>query len=586
MFQKCWENNRTTQEKNYVNWVAQFDTLSLKQKQLLLRDIQTKSTPPLISIILVHGPNTFITQLIGTLQSLTWQNYANWECIVLAPHSRLSLMQYLVLSIWSRIDPRISICRRPHKSVISLPTLLNLGVDHSKGDWIGFLQSADRISDTALLWIAREIVKTPGLQLIYGDEDYLNSNGKRVDPLFKSDWNPEFFLTHHYMGSFLLYRKEIIRKVGSFSEGYPQAEIYDLSCRVIENIGADAIRHIPRILTHHYRSLHLNERYFLLQKMCPPSNPKVIDAHLARLGKNVQVIQDIHGSTNRIRFALPNPLPLISILIPIRDKVELLITCIESIKKKTTYPCVEIIIINNGSVEQSTLKYLKELESDGVRILHHDFPFNYSVLNNLGAQQACGEYLCLLNSDIEILTPEWLEGLLSYACQHDIGCVGAKLWYPDGRLQHGGVVLGIGGVAGHAYKYIDKIDSEAILRLIAPQRISAVTGACLMIAKKKYEALEGLEEGLAVAFNDVDLCLRAMRMGLSNIFNPEVEMIHHESVSRGRDQDPLSKARYQLEFDYMQSFWLKELQNDHFYNPNLTLIAEDFSLAIPPRFGA
>jgi GT2 family glycosyltransferase len=286
---------------------------------------------------------------------------------------------------------------------------------------------------------------------------------------------------------------------------------------------------------------------------------------------------------NRVRYALPSPLPLVSIIIPTRDRVDILKNCIDSIFEKSTYGNIEIIIVDNDSVECDTHHYFSSLKIKGIKVIKDNYDFNFSRLNNIGANEAQGEYLCLMNNDIEVITSDWLEEMISFACQPGVGCVGARLWYPDGRLQHGGVILGIGGVAGHLHKYLPKDDIGYLGRAVIHQSVSAVTAACLVVSKKIYGEVGGLDEELAVAFNDVDFCLKVMKKQYRNIYTPYAEMIHHESISRGAEDSPEKQVRFMQEVNLMQDRWSSELQNDFAYSPNLTNEHEDFSFAWPPR---
>ena len=283
------------------------------------------------------------------------------------------------------------------------------------------------------------------------------------------------------------------------------------------------------------------------------------------------------------KYSLPPALPLVSIIIPTRDRADLLGMCLDSLLAKTTYTHYEIIIVDNGSVEPSTQAFFARLPKDRVSVIRDDAPFNYARLNNLAVAQAKGDVICLMNNDIEILTPDWMQEMLSYAGQPDIGCVGARLWFPDGRLQHAGVITGLGGVAGHPNKYFPRGYAGYFGRAILTQSMSAVTAACLMIRRDLWNKVQGFDEDLAVAFNDVDFCLRVKAAGYRNVWTPHAEMNHHESASRGNETTPEKQERYLKEIELMKSRWGDALANDPAYSPNLTLQHDDFSLAWPPR---
>jgi GT2 family glycosyltransferase len=307
---------------------------------------------------------------------------------------------------------------------------------------------------------------------------------------------------------------------------------------------------------------------------------KAIQEHLQRTGRGGTVTAAPEApALNRVRYPLPIELPLVSIIIPTRDRADILGVCLESVLQKTSYPHFEIIVVDNGSVEAKTQQLLDRQPKDKVRVVRDDAPFNYSRLNNLAVQAAKGEVVCLMNNDIEVLTPDWLEEMLSFALQPDIGCVGARLWYPgNGGLQHGGVILGIGGIAGHSHKYLPRRHSGYLGRAVLHQSFSAVTAACLLVRREIWEKVQGLDESFAVAFNDVDFCLRVRETGYRNVWTPYAEMIHHESVSRGPEDNPEKVARFQGEIKRMHERWGDALSSDPAYSVNLTYVHEDFSL--------
>jgi GT2 family glycosyltransferase len=309
-----------------------------------------------------------------------------------------------------------------------------------------------------------------------------------------------------------------------------------------------------------------------------------VAAHLARTNRGAVEPPPEAPQYNRVRYPLPPLLPLVSVIIPTRDRADLLGMCLDSLLAKTTYANYEIIVVDNGSVEASTQALFARLPKDRVSVIRDDAPFNYSRLNNLAVAQAKGDVICLMNNDIEILSPDWMEEMLSFTCQPDIGCVGARLWFPDGRLQHAGVMTGFGeGIAGHPNKNFPKGYAGYFGRAILSQSMSAVTAACLMIRRDIWEKVQGLDEDLAIAFNDVDFCLRVKAASYRNVWTPYAEMNHHESASRGNETSPEKQARYAQEIALMQGRWGKTLINDPAYNPNLTLEHDDFSLAWPTQ---
>ena len=310
---------------------------------------------------------------------------------------------------------------------------------------------------------------------------------------------------------------------------------------------------------------------------------KALQAHLDRQG--VQAKATLMNYGYRVQYALPEVLPKVSLIIPTRNGLQLTRQCIESIVEKTTYPDYEIIVIDNGSDDPDTLRYFETLKADDrIRVIRDERPFNYSALNNAGVKQAHGDIIGLLNNDLEVISPEWLTEMVSHALRPEVGAVGARLWYPDDTLQHGGVILGIGGWAGHAHKGFSKGSPGYVGRMSLISDFSAVTAACLVVQKNRFEAVGGLNETeLQVACNDVDLCLRLREAGYRNVFTPYADLYHHESATRGFEDTPEKKARFEKERQYMIQRWGSVMSNDPAYNPNLTLDHEDFSLAWPPR---
>jgi GT2 family glycosyltransferase len=308
---------------------------------------------------------------------------------------------------------------------------------------------------------------------------------------------------------------------------------------------------------------------------------RAVQDHLKRI--KVDAVVKPHPDIpfwNKILFSLPQELPSVEIIIPTRDKIELLKTCIDSILERTAYSNYHITIIDNGSTEPISHKQFDEwMKHALISIMRDDSPFNFSRLNNRAVYSCSSQYVCLLNNDIEIITPEWLDEMVSVALRPCVGCVGARLWYPDGKLQHGGVVLGIGGVAGHAHKYLRRGEVGYFGRAVSLQAFSCVTGAALLVKKSIYEEVGGLDEGLPVAFNDVDFCLRVMQAGYRNVWTPYAEMYHYESASRGHEDDSEKIKRFHNEIHFMSNRWGDMLLNDPYYSPNLTRVHEDFSYA-------
>ena len=311
------------------------------------------------------------------------------------------------------------------------------------------------------------------------------------------------------------------------------------------------------------------------------SGVAAIEDHLSRIGSNAVVEAGKYPNTYRVMWNLPATAPKVSIIIPTRDRLDVLSQCVDSVLRLTDYPDYEIIIVDNDSTEQSTLDYFEQLNmQENVRILSYEGEFNYSAINNFAVSQANGSVITLMNNDIEVIEKDWLREMAGHALRTEVGCVGAKLLYKNNMVQHAGVILGIGGVAGHAHKYFDAESAGYFSRLHLTQNMSAVTAACLTVEKSLYQQVGGLNESnLKVAFNDVDFCLRVRSLGLRNVWTPYALLYHHESVSRGHENTQEKQQRFKSEASYMQSQWGDLLESDPAYNRNLTLAREDFSLA-------
>jgi GT2 family glycosyltransferase len=377
-----------------------------------------------------------------------------------------------------------------------------------------------------------------------------------------------------------VHRADNIRAVDGWRAGLEGSQDYDLNLRIFERVGAGRIRHIPKIL-YHWRATKGSTALAGSHKgYAYSAGMRALEEHVRRM-QLPATVEDVPGTDfYRLKFDVPEPHPPASLIIPTRDRVGLLRGAVESIRDKTTYDNYEIIIVDNGSVEPETLAYFEELKSaDNVRILSYDKPFNYSAINNFAVSQAQGTVVGLINNDIEVISPDWLTEMISWAVQPEIGCVGAKLCYANDTIQHGGVLLGVGGVANHAHLNLPRELPGYFGRAAVVSNFSAVTGACLIVRKSVYEEVGGLDAvNLTVAFNDIDFCLRVREAGYRNVWTPFAELYHLESKSRGNDDTPEKAQRFVAEVEFMMHKWDKALANDPFYSPNLSLDRPDFSL--------
>ncbi|MBW8780829.1 MAG: glycosyltransferase family 2 protein [Verrucomicrobia bacterium] len=543
---------------------------------------------PLISVLMpVH--NTPERWLRRAIDSVREQTYAHWELCIADDASTAAHVRRILKDYASR-DARIKIIRRPVNGHISAAS--NSALELAAGEFTALLDHDDELAPHALAEVARALEGRPAAQIIYSDEDKIDPHGQCSSPYFKPEWNPDLLLAQNYFAHLAVYRTSLIRELGGFRIGCEGAQDWDLALRTTSHVPANAILHIPQIL-YHWRAIPgSTARKQSHKSYAIAAARQVLRDHLARSGIEAEVLP-VRGGHWRVRRKLPATPPRVSLIIPTRNRVSLLRTCVESILESTRYPDFEILVIDNGSDDPATLAYLENLGNRGVKILRDDGPFNYSALNNRAVAHATGEVLGFLNNDLKLITPDWLEEMVSHAIRPEVGAVGAMLYFPDDRVQHAGVVLGLAGpklvegVAGHAFKFFPRGHTGMRNRLRVAQNYSAVTAACLLVRREVFLQAGGFdEEHLAVAYNDVDFCLRLGAAGYRNVWTPFAEFYHYESASRGADDTPAKKAIHERECAYMRRTWGPLLDNDPAYNPNLTLVTEDFAAACrtAPRF--
>lgn len=452
------------------------------------------------------------------------------------------------------------------------------------GDWLMVLRAGDVLPPHALYWFAREALARPDSVLIYADDDRVDSEGRRSDPRFKPDWSPAHFESSNYLGAAAIVRGSAAQRAGGLTLECCRHGNYDLMLRAIDACG-DAVRHIPAILLHRADATAGAAGADGADSLEDPQwCAEMLDAHFRRRGVAAHV-ETAPSGRRRIRYRLPDAPPLVSIIVPTRDALALLRQCVESVLHKTSYPRYELLIVDNQSTDAATLDYLADVgRRPGVRVLEYRKPFNFAAINNYAAREAVGDVLCLLNNDTEIIAPDWLDEMAGHLLQPQVAVVGAKLYYPDGRVQHAGVTVGPGGCANHLHAGIARDDPGYCGRAILAQEYSAVTAACLLTWKRLWLELGGLNERrLPVTFNDVDYCLRVLEAGYRVVFTPHAELCHFESATRGRDVTLRKRLRLYRELKYMRTRWRKRMNYDPYYNPNLSYRRPDFSLTERPR---
>jgi GT2 family glycosyltransferase/glycosyltransferase involved in cell wall biosynthesis len=569
---------------SYAHWLKEFDSLAADQLEKLRERAAALSDPPLITI-LMPVYNTPERWLVRALDSIRAQVYPHWELCVAddaspAPHVRAVLERY------AEEDARIKPIFRAQNGHIS--TASNSALAAATGEFCALMDHDDELSPRALLHIAEKIIAHPDAELVYTDEDKIDESGCRFDPHFKPDWNPDLLLSQNYISHLAVYRTATLREIGGFRLGFEGAQDWDVTLRVIERTTAEHIHHIPHVL-YHWRAIegstamHLQEKDYTVQ-----AGRRALEEYFVRRNEPV-ALHLARGQHWHVRRSRPEPPPLVTLVIPTRNRRELLVTCVESLFAQTAYPRFEILVADNDSDDPELFAFYEKRKALGrFAVLPCPGPFNFSAINNRAVAHARGELIGLLNNDLEAIHPEWLDEMVAHAVRPEIGCVGAKLYYPDLRIQHAGVITGLGGVAGHPFKGFTRDEpGTPQFRPHLVQNLSAVTAACLLIRKSVYQQAGGFEEaGLTIAFNDVDFCLKVQALGYRNLFTPFAELIHHESASRGSEDTPEKIRRFQQEIEFIQKKWGAQLHEDRAYNPNLTLASEDFGLAYPPRTNA
>lgn len=516
------------------------------------------SESPFFSVIicLEDGPSTDFPAII---HSISAQTYSNWELLIL--HRGNLSDDAIPPALKERISAVQITC--------SLIADLNRCAHSAKGGQLIFLEPGVELSPDALFHLARSCDLQPRPDIIYADEDRMTPERKLVAPLFKPDWSPEYLLHAMYTGPLLLVTRLRFLEQGGFREEVAAARIYDLLLRLTEL--TDGVHHVKRVLCHRLQP-EISKPDELL------AGQRALEEALTRRSLPAQVKPGQMPGTFHPVFKSPSPRK-ISIIIPTRDQPEKLNLAVESVLCKSTYENFEIIIVNNGSIKSETLALLKKLSGLAhIRVIDDPQPFNFSALNNRAARDATGDYFLFLNDDVEVISPDWMQELAGHLEISGVAAVGAKLYYPDLTIQHAGVILGLGGMAGHAHKHFPRSAEGYCGRLLVPHNLSAVTAACMLVRRDTFEELGGFDEQLAVALNDVDLCLRIRAKGQRIVFTPYAELFHHESLSRGYEDTAEKLELYYRELAFCKNRWGEEvLERDPYYHPCLSSESEDFS---------
>lgn len=526
-----------------------------------------------VVVPLYNTPEKFLHEMI---RSVIDQTYADWELCMADGSDAAHDSVEKICRQYMRKDPRIKYQRLEENLGISGNT--NACLEMATGDYIGLFDHDDLLHPAALHEVMRAICEQDA-DFIYTDENTFHEKPEDAFcPHFKPDYAPDTLRSYNYICHFTVFSRELLDEVGNFRREFDGSQDYDMVLRLTEK--ASKIVHIPEILYFWRAHSGSTAGDISAKPYTMDAARRALGEHLDRVGLVGEVEDSSIPSTYRIKYTISG-CPKVSIVIPNMDHADTLRTCISSILEKTTYENFEIVIIENNSRKEETFAYYDELKTDPrIQIVTWEGKFNYSAINNFGVREAAtGEYILLLNNDIEVITPDWLQEMLMFAQRPDVGAVGAMLYYPDDTIQHAGVVLGIGGVAGHAHKYFPRGDFGYMSRATIAQDLSVVTAACVMLPRTVWDEVGGLDETFEVAFNDVDLCMRIRKAGYLIVWTPYAELYHYESKSRGAEDTPEKKKRFEGEVRRFQARWKSELAaGDPYYNPNLTLVREDFSV--------
>jgi GT2 family glycosyltransferase len=563
--------SRKEREADYKKWFKK----NFPREHELKKQCETAARlkqKPLISLIMPTY-NTKPVHLRAAIESVIRQTYQNWE-LCMADDASTNQKVRDIIERYAAKDKRIKYVFRQDNGHICEAS--NSALKLASGKYIALLDHDDWLWPNALFEMVQCINRNPNAKLIYSDEEKIDEEGKKhSEPFFKPDWSPEFLRSINYITHFAVLDRKLVHEVGAFRKGYEGAQDWDLFLRISRE--TDQIYHVPKVIYSWRKTEASTANQPSAKDYAYVNQERALHDDISARGLKVELSWQIPFSMWRVDYKIDKS-PLVSIIIPTKDQADVLRQCLSSIAEKTTYKNFETIIVDTGSVKEETWRLYDEYKQPlNLKIVKWDKPFNFSSVCNFGADHSSGEYLLFLNNDTEVITPNWIEDMLGYALQKDIGAVGCKLYYPDGKLQHGGIILGVGGqkgtpgIAGHffpAFKEEPTQDPGQLLYDGGTRNFAAVTAACLMVSKAKFDKVNGFDTKFRIAFNDVDFCLELLKSGLRNVYLPHVQLYHHESISIGK---PGAKQRdlevFAKEIDMMLRKWRRLIVNDPYYHP-------------------
>ncbi|MCS6851286.1 MAG: glycosyltransferase family 2 protein [Gemmataceae bacterium] len=550
---------------DYAVWIAKNEPNAWDLRRQ--RRAAATAQGPRISIVvpIYNTPARFLRDMVRSVQA---QTYPHWELCLADGGSQASWIKPM-LRRWARGDRRIKV--RFLDQNLGISGNSNAALALATGDFVAFLDHDDILAPFALYEVAQAIEREPTADVIYSDEDKIDHSGRmRFTPHFKPDWSPDFLRSYNYICHLLVVRRRLVCELGGLRSEYDGAQDYDLVLRATEQ--ARAIVHIPKVL-YHWRAHPESVAHDPAAKMFAyEAGRQALVEHLKRLGLSGSVRHGAHLGLYQVSYDIIHQ-PLISIIIPNHNHADVLYRCLHSIER-SSYRHYEIIIIENHSSEPEVFELYAQLRTDPrYRILIWKPPFNYSAVNNWAAAHAAGEVLLFLNNDVEVINHDWLERMLEHAQQPEVGAVGAKLYFPNDTVQHGGILLGFAGSAGHWHLGFPRNSYGYFSRLVTTQNVAGCTGACLMMRKSVFEEAGRFDERFMITYNDIDLCMKIRQRGYRIVWTPHAELYHYESTTRGIDQeDPIKQARLHSEGSLFVSRWKDALEaGDPYYSPNLDI---------------
>lgn len=573
--------NRARAATDYQQWIQSYDILSEVDRAAIRHHITRLAYQPLISVVMPTY-NTPERWLRHAIESVRRQLYPHWElCIAddasLQPHIQRVLKEYQAQ------DSRISVVLRECKGHISAAS--NSALELARGEFIALLDHDDELPEYALYQVAVELNAHPEADVIYSDEDKIDEYGQRYDPYFKPDWNPDLFTCQNFVSHLGVYRTCRIREAGGFRLGYEGSQDWDLAMRIIERIPPAHIRHIPLVLYHWRASIRSTALAMSRKSYAKDAQEKLLAAHFQRMGMRVALlpVAAVHW---QVKYPLPQPPPLVSLIIVSHAQGDFLRRCITSLYQNTTYPSFELIVVAPLAGGRQTLNFLQRPTNERrVTLVDAAGTDNEAALQNLGTRYAHGEVIGLLADNLEAINPDWLEEMVSHALRPEVGAVGAMLYHPNETIYHAGIILGGEGVASLVYANRPRGYSGQIGRALLRQNVSAVSGACVVLRRELFEEVGGLDETLGpLLYRSVDFCLRLREKGYRSVWTPHAELYYHESTQRGDKSTSTGQAQLTQALVILRQRWEALLSYDPAYNPNLALEGELFTLAFPPRW--